>query len=157
MKEKIAILASEIKSDNKKLSRIFLRFDQAYNGFLNSNEYSKLVESAFYVSQLYSGCENIFKNIARTFENNIDKERWHRSLLERMKIEIKDIRPAMILSEESFKYLNELRSFRHYFRNAYDIDIDNEKFRIVADRVLALKDLWNNEIDGFLSFLDSLL
>jgi len=72
-----------------------------------------------------------------------------------MTLEIKDIRPA-VLSQESFKCLNELRSFRHFFRHAYDIDIDKEKFKIIADRVLRLLKLYKREINKFLAFLDKL-
>jgi hypothetical protein len=156
MRERIAILKSEITNDQKKMSRLFSRFEESYNEFLRSNEYSRLVESAFHVSQLYSGMENIFKNIAKTFENNIEQDYWHKSLLERMCLDIQDIRPALV-SEGSFKYLNELRAFRHFFRHAYDIDIDKERFKIVADGVIALKASFEKDIKKFLSFLDMLL
>ena len=96
MRERIAILKSEITNDQKKMSRLFSKFEDSYNEFLRSNEYSRLVESAFHVSQLYSGMENIFKNIAKTFENNIEQDYWHKSLLERMCLDIQDIRPALI-------------------------------------------------------------
>ena len=156
MRERIAILKSEITNDQKKMSRLFSKFEDSYNEFLRSNEYSRLVESAFHVSQLYSGMENIFKNIAKTFENNIEQDYWHKSLLERMCLDIQDIRPALI-SEGSFKYLNELRAFRHFFRHAYDIDVDKEKFTIVANGVIALKASFEKDIKKFLSFLDVLL
>ena len=156
MRERIAILKSEITADHKKIGRLFSKFDTSYNAFLRSDEYSRLVESAFHVSQLYSGMENVFKNIAKTFENNILQDYWHKSLLERMCLDIQDIRPALI-SEESFKYMNELRAFRHFFRQAYDIDLDKEKFKIVANGVIALKDSFERDIKHFLGFLDMLL
>lgn len=157
MKEKIAILKSEIKNDYGKLNRIFDKFDTSYNEFLSSGEYSKLVENAFYISQLYSGYENIFKNIAKTFENNIEQDYWHKSLLDRMSLNIQDIRPALISSVENLKCLNELRAFRHYFRHAYDIELDQEKFKIVANNVFPLKALFQKDINNFIGFLDSLL
>lgn len=156
MKEKIAILKSRILHDFEKINNIFTRTEKAYNDFRVSKEYSKLIESAFYASQLYSGFENIFKAIAKTFENNIEKDYWHKSLLIRMNMEIQDIRPAL-LSNETFICLDEIRAFRNYFRNAYDIDIDGEKFGIVADKVFKLKALSGKDISGFIQFLDSLL
>lgn len=155
MREKIAILKSEIVNDHKKINRLFSKFERAYKEFLHSKEYSKLVESAFYVSQLYSGFERIFKSVANVFENNIEQDLWHKSLLERMSLAIEDIRPPF-LSEESFHCLNEMRAFRHFFRHAYDIDINKEKFIIVASRVLTLKDMFNKDITDFLKFLDLL-
>jgi len=114
------------------------------------------VESAYYVSQIYSGFESIFKNIARTFENNIEQDTWHKSLLERISLDIEGIRPAL-LSEESFQCLNELRAFRHFFRNAYGVDIQKEKFKIVADKVVAIQGIFKKEISKFIDFLNQLL
>ena len=59
MKEKIFILKSEIKNDFKKLNNIFDKFETAYKIYLDSEEYSRLVESAFYVNRLFSGFENM--------------------------------------------------------------------------------------------------
>ncbi len=156
MKEKIAILKSEIENDYQRIRRLFDKFENSYNEFSGSGEYSKLVESAFYVSQLHTGFENIFKNVARTFENNIGQDYWHKSLLERMILNIQDIRPAVI-SEESYTCLNELRAFRHFFRHAYNTDIDKEKFKIVADRVFKIRGLIRKDLDKFLHFLDRLI
>lgn len=156
MKEKIIILKSEIRNDYKKLSNIFDKFETAYKRYLDSEEYSKLVESAFYVSQLFSGFENVFKNVAKTFENNVEQDYWHKSLLGRMCLDIQDIRPALI-SEESFKCLDELRAFRHYFRHAYDIELNKDKFKIVAEKVFSVRDIVFKDINSFLDFLDSLV
>ncbi len=156
MKERIAILKSEIENDYHRIRRVFDRFENSYNEFSGSDEYSKLVEAAFYVSRLHTGFENIFKNIAKAFENNIEQDYWHKSLLERMLLNIQDIRPAVI-SEESYKCLNELRAFRHFFRHAYDTDIEKDKFGIVADRVYKLRDSFKNDLEKFLHFLDSLI
>ena len=156
MKEKIAILKSEVAANYKRIKRLFDKFDKAYKGYLTSKEYSKLVESAFYVSQTYSGFENIFQSIARTFENSVEQDFWHKSILERMSLDIEDIRPALI-SEGSFKCLNELRAFRHFFRHAYDSDIDRDKFKIIAKNVVNLRNLFEKDLKHFLKFLDSLL
>jgi len=156
MREKIAILKSEIERDHKRLNIIFDKFEKSYSEFLNSNEYSKLVESAFYVSQIYSAFENTFKNIARAFENSTEQDHWHKSLLERMSLDIQGIRPSLI-SEESFQCLNELRTFRHFFHHAYAIDIDKEKFKIVADKVYTIKGLFSEEIKRFFNFLNKLM
>lgn len=156
MKEKIAILKSSLTKDLKKINGLSRKFDSAYEWYLNSEEYSKLVESAFYVSQLYSGYEKIFQDVAKTFENNIEQDYWHKSILERMSLEIADIRPALI-SEESLECLNELRAFRHFFRHAYDADINDEKFRIIATSVSTLKKTIRDDLKKFLLFLDAIL
>lgn len=156
MKEKFIVLKSEILQDQKKLNNLFDKFEKTYGSFLRSSDYAKLVESAFYVNQIYSGFERIFKNTAKTFENNIDDELWHKSLLERMSIEIESIRPAVI-TEKSFACLNELRAFRHFFRHAYDTDIDEEKFAIVAKRAKLLNASSIKDLKRFAAFLDELI
>lgn len=155
MIEKILILKSEIKEDNKRIKRTLEKFEKAYESFCSSTDHAHLVEAGFYVNQLYSGCENIFKHIAKTFENNIEQDLWHKSLLDRMKLDIDDIRPAF-LSEETYLCLNELRIFRHFFRNAYDVDLQENKFSIVAQQALNLKCLLDKDINKFLFFLKKL-
>lgn len=155
MKEKIAILKSEIENDYRKIGNILAKFEKAYAEYSASGEYSKLIESAFYLSQFYSGFEYICKNIAKTFENSIEDDFWHKSLLDRMILNIEDIRPAL-LSENSHDCLNEIRAFRHFFRHAYDMDLKEDKFKIVAHKLFALKEPLRKDINNFLDFLESL-
>lgn len=155
MKEKLLLLKSEIKDDESRIYRLFDRFADAWDRYNQQKEYSLLVESAFIVNQIYTGMERIFRNIAVTFENNIDERLWHRALLDRMRLEIEGIRPSF-LSEESFDLCNELLAFRHYFRHAYDSDIKEEKFRIIADSVLGLRGLLPADTGRFIRFIDEL-
>lgn len=156
MREKILILKSEILKDQGKLSSLFNKFEKAYNGFLERGEYSKLIESSFYVNQIYSSFERIFKNIAKSFENNIEQDLWHKSLLERMALDIEGIRPRVV-SEETIKYLDELRAFRHFFRHAYDIDIDKDKFKIIAHKTNLLRSSFKMDFKKFLKFMGELI
>lgn len=110
-----------------------------------------VIASAYALSSVYSCYEDIFKHIAKTFENRIENlASWHSELLNRMMIEVPDIRPHVI-SEASFAVLNEMRSFRHVFRSSYVFVIDSE-------RILALSKKWSmskfqikKEIETFLA------
>ena len=96
-----------------------------------------VIASAYALSSIYSCYEDIFKHIARVFENRIENlSSWHSELLNRMLIAVPDIRPA-VLSEKGGIILNEMRSFRHVFRNSYVFVID-------ADRILSLVKKWNS-------------
>ena len=53
--------------------------------------------------------------------------------------------------------LDDLRSFRHFFRHAYDTDIDPKKFGIVDDTTLKLKDQYKIEIHKFIDFINHLI
>ncbi len=114
------------------------------------------MEAAFYINQLYTGFERMFKHIAKVFENNIEDDFWHKSLLERMSIEIESVRPAVI-SKKYFDYLNELRSFHHFFRHAYDTDIDREKFNIVIKMTKHLEKTGRKDLEKFVIFLQNLI
>ena len=156
MKERILVLKSDLLNDINKIEKIFDRFHRAYDSFLNANEYSRLVESAFYVNQIYSGFERILKNVDVIFENSIVDLDWHKSLLEKMALNIEGIRPSVI-SKKTSSLLNELRGFRHFFRHAYDVDIDKRKFGIVADSIIELENLYKSDFEKFIQFLDKLI
>lgn len=156
MKSELEILKSEILRDMEKLERLFEKFDASYNRYQEKKEYAYLVESAFYVNQVFTGFERVFRNIAVFFENTVDEKAWHKSLLDRMAIKIGSIRPAVI-SEVNHKRLDELRAFRHFFRHTYDFDLEEEKFAIVASRALELKKDFKTDFEKFIQFIDGLL
>ncbi|MGE5344213.1 MAG: hypothetical protein ACM3SY_22325 [Candidatus Omnitrophota bacterium] len=156
MKNKLAILKSECRRDIEKVEHLFEKFEFSYDRYSREKEYAFLVESAFYINQVYTGFERMFENIAINFENNVDKSSWHKSLLDKMAIDIEGIRPAAI-SEISYRYLNDLRAFRHFFRHTYDFDLDDEKFSIVASRAKELRKTFKADIDRFIQFIDELL
>ena len=65
----------------------------------------------------YNVCKRIFKWIAKDINGDFSlMEHWHKELLYRMTIEIKDTRPAVI-SEKLAAHLNNFLQFRHLFRN----------------------------------------
>jgi hypothetical protein len=156
MMSKLAILKSELLRDMEKADRLFEKFDSSYDRYTRQKEYAYLVESAFYVNQLYTGFERMFENVAAAFENTVNEEYWHKSLLDRMVISIENIRP-MLISENSHRFLNELRAFRHFFRHTYDLDLEDEKFSIVASRTRKLKNVFKTDIEKFIRFIDGLL
>lgn len=156
MKNKLAILKSEILRDLDKLERLFEKFESAYTRYQKQNEYAYMVEAAFHINHIYTGCERMFNHIATAFENNIDDSAWHKSLLDRMVLNIENIRPAVI-AESTFHHLNELRAFRHFFRHAYDIDLEDKKFAIVVSASTELKKEFHKDIHRFLQFIDQLL
>lgn len=156
MKSKFALLKSEILRDMEKLERLFEKFSSSYDRYQRQKEYAFLVEAAFYINQLYTGFERIFRNIATSFENSIDEKAWHKSLLDRMIIGIENIRPAVI-SEPNYRYLDELRAFRHFFRHTYDFDLEDEKFAIVASKAKELKKSYQKDIESIIQFIDDLL
>jgi len=91
--------------------------------------------------------------VAGFFENRLDDTaRYHLWLLKRMTIEIEGLRPAL-LSEDTFRLLNELRAFRHVFRHAYSYELDPEKVRVLAEKMSRLRDLFEADFQNFIEEL----
>jgi len=156
MKSKLVVLQSEILRDLDKLKHLLEKFTASYKKYHRLKEYAYLVESAFYVNQIYTGFERMFENIAETFENSVDGKSWHKSLLDRMLLEIKGYRPAVI-SQSAHRCLNQLRAFRHFFRHTYDFDLEDDKFSIVAARVQELEKIYQGDIEKFLLYIEKLI
>ncbi len=124
---------------------------------LDLNDYNQQYVFALKTQQLYTAVEDLLKSIAVTFENNIDSaQSYHIELLNRMKLDIKNIRPAVI-SDDSFKILNKLRAFRHFVRHAYDYELDKDELLLLQKKMGESFKHVNNDIGIFLNFLDELL
>ena len=60
---------------------------------------------------LYNAIEAYFLRVAKFFENNIDEAAWHRDLLDRMRLDVPGIRPALITDRILAERIDELRRF----------------------------------------------
>ena len=91
---------------------------------------------AYTIHNAYNAIENYCLRITKFFENELETSSWHRDLVRRMMIEIPELRPALFdrgLAER----VDELRGFRHRFRNMYGSDLDPERVRLVQSRLPA--------------------
>ena len=70
-----------------------------------------------------------------------------------MKIPIEGMRPALV-SEESYRRLDALRAFRHFFRHAYSYELDPKKVSLVVEDALALETCYRDELDHFLDQIE---
>jgi hypothetical protein len=88
---------------------------------------------------LYCAFEDLFKLIAGFWENTLSADgEFHVQLLKRMLLSIEDVRPAL-LSDPSYRLLNELRGFRHVFRHAYNYGLDDERVNALLRKILGQK------------------
>lgn len=144
-KEGIAILKAELGAQVGEIEKIYVRLEER-----GKKRGKAAAESIGYqLHNLYCAFEDLFELVAKTFENNIhDKSRYHLELLKRMSIAIEGVRPAL-LSEEVIVLLNNLRSFRHFFRHAYSYDLDEKKVRLVLSDAVKLRALYQKDISAF--------
>ncbi len=108
------------------------------------------VESAgYWMHNLYCAFEDLFKLVAGFWENNLSANgEYHIHLLKRMLVEIEGVRPAL-LTIASYRFLNELRGFRHVFRHAYSYGLDNERVSALLHKILGQKDSLISDLQTF--------
>jgi hypothetical protein len=97
-------------------------------------DFRDLAAAAYLLHHLYTGLENTFEQVSRTFENHVvDAAQWHKDVLSKMFLEIPTLRPA-VLPEFLRPLLDEMRGFRHVFRHAYGTDLDAERLARLVQR-----------------------
>jgi hypothetical protein len=153
MNPQAALLKASIDADIREIEALYQQLE-IYANALESKE--QVILAGYYLHNLYCAFENLCLNVARAFENQIDdRSQWHAVLLKRMTLDIEGVRPKL-LSIEVYKCLDELRRFRHVFRNAYTIELDPQRIALVILQAQRLKELYKPNLDQFKGFLDSL-
>ena len=66
------------------------------------------------------------------------------------------IRPAVI-DRQTYKAPDELRRFRRLFRSASNLELGPNRFALVIQKTNELGTLYQNQIDHFLSFTQTVL
>jgi len=146
------LLKSEINEQIKGIEKIYTDIGDREKGIRRSK--IKLESLGYKLHNLYCAFEDLFSIVARYFENQFqDISQYHRELLRRISLSIEGVRPRLI-SEETFKELDELRAFRHFFRHAYSYELHYEKIKIPLDSAKRLKDLYQKDIARFLETIE---
>ncbi len=153
MKAKLLALKADISADLQAIEQIYLKLAGQSETIAGDEQ---AIVTGYYLHNLYNAFENIFQRIAEAFENDIsDKAQWHAQLLRRMTVDIEGVRPRL-LSEEAYQCLDELRRFRHLFRNLYTADLDSERLRLVWNEARRLQSFYRADVERFSAYLDQL-
>lgn len=107
------------------------------------------------IENYYTCAETIFVRISQYFENHLPADRWHRELLDRMRLEIQAMRPC-VLSDAVFEDLLELMCFRHFKRYYFGTAYDWERIDALLIRVERLVVKLPAELQTFLCFIKAL-
>lgn len=152
MNPQAALLKANIDADIQEIESIYERLTQ----YASATTSEQAIVAGYYLHNLYNAFENVCLNVARAFENHIDdRSQWHAVLLKRMTLDVEGLRPKL-LSPESYQYLDELRRFRHVFRNAYTRELDPQRVVIVINQAQKLQELYKADLSQFKDFLNSL-
>jgi hypothetical protein len=149
-RETLLVLERNIQSHLETIDRLFAALGCPELGDCEPQEV--LIVAGYRLHGLYTVLENLFRTITAAFENPTS---WHRDLLQRMRLDLSPIRPAVIDSE-AFDKLDEMRRFRHVFRTLYGLELDPPRLRLVLRKALELKALYRAQIGRFLEFLRAL-
>ena len=123
--DELMFLIGEIKESLVALNHIENLYN-AYRQIFGDTDKRDLRDAVLLADILcntYTCIETILFRIARAFENHLDPNQWHKELLRKMRIDVPNIRKA-VLSRDSYQLLDELRRFRHFKRYYYDFDYD---------------------------------
>ncbi|MFQ5707727.1 MAG: hypothetical protein ACE5HO_09780 [bacterium] len=155
--ESLKTLKSEILDALGKSHEMRNKLAQLEPAKIDENTSEKdLIAIAYYLSGLYSNFEDIFLKVAKEFENKVEEPaKWHAQLLNRMSLDIEDIRLAVI-SQESRTCLDELRKFCHTFRFSYAFELNWEKMLLAVKQWHRDSQIVYQDIQKFLDFLDKL-
>ncbi len=150
-------LRAELKKSLTVLSRIesyILDFQQQkMKGDPGLDEAMILTQA---LTNYYTCLETIFLRISKFFENNLDQGQWHRSLLEKMTLEIEEVRPRVI-SETVHAGLSELMKFRYFSRYYFELDYDWDKLRYLIKKFNDIHTPLRADLAEFDSFLKRLI
>jgi hypothetical protein len=107
------------------------------------------------IDSIYTCLEILFLRISRFFENELETDRRHQDLLDKMRIEVSGVRAA-VLSDATFGRLGEMLRFRHFRRYYFEMDYDWDKLDFLLKKLQELRSLITGDLDGFLEFLSRL-
>ncbi len=154
MNDKALVLINSIRRDLETIEAIYKELEG--HSLTAKTKQDTQIVVGYYLHNLYNAFENIFQNIAALFENSVDEVgRWHAQLLERMRLDVMPLRPAVI-DDNAYDALDELRRFRHLFRHAYGLKLDPLRLQLVLHKAQVLKGVYAAQLEQFIHFLQGL-
>ena len=155
-KDDIERLRAELKYDTEQIETLQTSNQKAAErikaGAIDYLDYAAL---GYTIHNLFSIMENACFRIAKFFENNLSESTWHKDLLTRMRLNIEGVRPAF-LDDETYYLMDDLRTFRHLFRNLYARPIDADKVLLVQKKVPDTITGFRKAVNKYLLFLNDL-
>lgn len=125
MTAKIQRLRAEIRNDRDAIEERIEQLRELDPG--PASDPGDKALAAWALHHVYSAIEAILERVMRTVEGDLPAgPEYHRALLDSAALELDGIRPAL-LSRQTVEQLHELRSFRHFVRHAYAVELDGRR------------------------------
>lgn len=152
MKKDKVILLEIISQIEKELSNL-KELESELNSIRDKRDIISRRAKGSILHDFYNYSERIFKKISIEINEGYDEtERWHKALLYRMTIPLKQIRPPAI-SEELAAGLDEYLAFRHLFRSIYGFELKGNRIDHLAEKFGLVNRKLKEEIEKFLQYL----
>jgi len=148
-------LVGRIRQELGDIERSLARVNEGWERARRSNDDYYLDSVALNLHSIYSGFERIFVRIAEMIDGGLPRgDNWHLLLLQQMKNEVPNIRPAVI-STSTEDILNELRRFRHLIRNVYAYNLDPVRLGKLVKETSGIFAQLKAELSAFIAFLEA--
>ncbi len=142
----MTLIGKELAGVSRKLARLKTEKDRE-----NIDSHNKAVAASLH--SIYSGYENILERVIRAIDGDAPLgSQYHVLLLKRAMHAIEGVRPP-VLSVETFKLLDELRTCRHKFRNIYLYLLSTERIMELAQTGIKSFEAFERDINSFKRFL----
>ena len=155
---------SEILTLKGEIQKTFSILEQTKSFYTNVQEnelklLGKTQSVAFIFAQIvenfYTYLETLFLRISQYFENSLQKEKWRADLLNKMTLQIEQIREPVIF-EKTFQLLVEIMRFRHFKRYYFELEYDWDKLDYICKKYLEADQRVRGDLEQFLLFLGNL-
>lgn len=149
-----SILNAEIKTELAAILKLRDELNTEINN-INLKDISSFEIRGFgsLLHDIYTALERIFRRIAKNIDEDLPQgENWHIELLNRMSLEIQNVR-IHVISTETREELHEYLRFRHIFRHTYGYDLKWEKMEKLISNLNACIDRFLVDFNSFSSWL----
>ncbi|TFG24635.1 MAG: hypothetical protein EU529_03830 [Promethearchaeota archaeon] len=151
------VIIAEIKQELaylKQLTQECIEFYDLNKSQLNSPTNLRVFGS--FLHDFYTCIENIFRKIAINIDGELPSEStWHSTLLNRMNLNIPNIR-ASIIDDDLKEILYDYLRFRHIFRNVYGFRLNWDKMGHLITTLKTTQKMLNMQITKFLEILSKI-
>ncbi|RME50290.1 MAG: hypothetical protein D6790_21425 [Caldilineae bacterium] len=146
-------LAARITRELRDTERLIARAEHLLQQAQRYGDMDILDGAALNLHGFYAAAERIFEDIAREVDGALPEGAdWHRSLLLQMAAPVPRIRPAVI-SEETYRCLDEFRGFRHVVRNVYTFNLRPARVEELVKEIGPCFESLVRDMEAFAAFL----
>lgn len=156
--KKVVKLLQEIKISQEALVYV----NAYYCDFKNKKlkHLGKNTETAIILGKIltnyYECLETMFLKISSFFENKLPADHWHKGLLNKMTIQIEDMR-EQVISKKTYDLLEEFLNFGHFYRYYAGFDYEWQKLEDLEEKYAQVQPLLKQDIENFVDFLKNIL